>query len=50
MIHYYQELLNKCIDKQEDQQRLNRMKKTLLKMKNNLKELRRNKQKWANIH
>lgn len=27
MIHYYQELLNKCIDKQEDQQRLNRMKK-----------------------
>lgn len=27
-----------------------RMKETLLKMKNNLKELRRNKQKWANIH
>lgn len=27
MIQYYQELLNKCIDKQEDQQRLNRMKK-----------------------
>lgn len=50
MIQYYQELLNKCIDKQEDQQRLNRMKKTLLKMKNNLKELRRNNQKWANIH
>ncbi len=39
MLQYYQELLNQCIDKQEDQDRLNRMKKTLEKMKNNLKEL-----------
>ncbi len=48
MIQYYLELLNKCIDKQEDQDRLNRMKKVLLKMKNNLKELRC--KKWQNTH
>lgn len=47
MIERYQELLNQCIDKQEDQTRLSRMKQTLIKMKDNLKELRC--KKWLNI-
>lgn len=33
MIEKYQELLHKCIDKQEDQDRLNRMKKNISKIK-----------------
>lgn len=40
---YYQNLLNECIDLTEDYQRLNRMKTTLLKMKENLLNLKRNK-------
>lgn len=40
MIEKYQELLHKCIDKQEDQDRLNRMKKTSAKLKSNLIQLK----------
>lgn len=46
MIQYYQELLNRCIDKQEEQQLLKRMKTTLTKMKNNLKELKGGEKVW----
>ena len=47
MIQYYQELLNRCIDKQEDQQLLKRMQTTLVKMKNNLKELKGGEKIWG---
>ena len=40
MLEKYQELLHKCIDKQEDQDRLNRMKKTSAKLKSNLIQLK----------
>lgn len=46
MIQYYQELLNKCIDKQEDQQLLKKMQTTLAKMQNNLKELKGGEKIW----
>lgn len=46
MIQYYQELLNKCIDKQEDQQVLKKMQTTLVKMQNNLKELKGGEKIW----
>lgn len=46
MIQYYQELLNKCIDKQENQQLLKKMQATLAKMKNNLKELKGGEKIW----
>lgn len=46
MIQYYQELLNRCIDKQEDQQLLKRMQTILTKMKNNLKELKEGEKIW----
>lgn len=46
MIQYYQELLNKCIDKQEDQQLLKKMQTNLAKMQNNLKELKGGEKIW----
>lgn len=46
MIERYQELLNKCIDKHEDNQRLNRMQSTLTIMQNNLKELKGGERVW----
>ena len=47
MIQYYQELLNRCIDKQEEQQLLKRMKTTLAKMKNNLEKLKGGEKVWG---
>lgn len=49
MIEKYQELLNKCIDKHEDLERLKRTKSTSQKLKSNLIELKGGKEMGRHI-